>query len=150
MYSSDAIVLAVTKALRATPASHLGQIARCLGVGRHTIARTMKSRGFSFRELRAEVIADSARSLLTSAPPRSHKEVACLLGFTSQSAFSHFMKRHPAVECNRQGILLAVAKTIRLEGALQPAPELASVQGSLPQLAGDRKTMSRNGSKRCN
>lgn len=119
MYHSEAIVLAVEKALRLKPASYLGEIAECLRVDRHTIARAMKSRGLSFRELRGEIILNSAHFLLTGAPPRSRKEVACLLGFTSQSAFSHFMKRHFDARDNPISIPHAT-KAISIDHDLRP------------------------------
>lgn len=94
MYHYDGIVLALKDALRSKPARHLGHIAQQLQVNRRTLTRALKSKGLDFSHLRAELIVQSARTLLLSRPPLSRKEIAHLLGFPSLGAFSHFLKRH--------------------------------------------------------
>src|SRR6267142_1037105 len=94
MYDHEAVVLAIKTILLKNPSTHLHRIAICLNIERHTITRALKSKGLSFRRLRAEMIVEAVETLLTKCPLRSQKEIAYLLGFRSQSAFSHFKKRH--------------------------------------------------------
>jgi len=80
--------------LSTLPRKPLGDVARELGVDRHTVERAVISRtGKTFRQLQHEAVVARAVRLLNCEPARSVKEVALLLGYTSASAFSRALRR---------------------------------------------------------
>ncbi len=76
-----------------TPRIRLSEIARALGVDRHTIENAMRShRQISFREYRRkELLAMAQRMLNQSAIPI--KEVGSKLGYSSPASFSRFVQQ---------------------------------------------------------
>jgi AraC-like DNA-binding protein len=95
MYKRDSVLLAVRDELSRKPTSHLSDIASSLGISRITIERALNTEGARFHDLRTEFILDGARKMLASSP-RSKKEVAYALGFSSPGAFCQFLRRHEA------------------------------------------------------
>lgn len=76
-----------------TPRIRLSEIARTLGVDRHTIENAMRSnRSTSFREYKRKEILEMARKLLDR-PDISIKEIGMMLGYSSAASFSRFVQR---------------------------------------------------------
>lgn len=87
----DGTVVAETKRLLAErPWRSLAEIGRALGVSRATIGRALRETGATFRQTRAQAVAQKME--LLRAHPRSAKEVAAELGFPSPSAFAHYLR----------------------------------------------------------
>ena len=83
----------VSKEMRRNPYSQLHYLSRYLGVGRHTIEKSVKAAtGTSFREHRTKVLLEHARSRLEQNPNLSIKEIAFSIGFRSQRSFCRFIK----------------------------------------------------------
>jgi AraC-like DNA-binding protein len=83
----------VTKEMRGNPYAQLHGLSGHLGVGRHTIEKSVKAAtGKSFREYRATVLLEHARSQLRQNPHLSIKEIAFSIGFHSQRSFCRFIK----------------------------------------------------------
>jgi AraC-like DNA-binding protein len=101
MYKRDSVLLAVRDELSRKPTSHLSDVASSLGVSRMTIERALNTEGARFHDLRTEFILDRAKEMLASSP-RSKKEVAYALGFSSPGAFCQFLRRHEANERHGQ------------------------------------------------
>ena len=76
-----------------TPSIHLSEIARTLGVDRHTIENAMRNtRHTSFREYRRTELLHMARVMLDR-PDISVKEVGIRLGYSSPASFSRFVQQ---------------------------------------------------------
>ena len=69
-----------------------GDVADALGIGERTLARRLTAEGAPFRQLVDELRLDLARSYLAD-PELSLAQVAYLLGYADQSAFSNAFKR---------------------------------------------------------
>ena len=70
------------------PRMRLSEIARTLGVDRHTIENAMRSRrSMTFREYRQSKLLQLARKMLDQ-PRMSVKEVGLKLGYPSAASFS--------------------------------------------------------------
>ena len=93
MYQRDSVLLAVRGELSRKPTSHLSDVASSLGISRMTIVRALNTKGVRFHDLRTGFILDRAREMLASSP-RSMKEIAYTLGFSSPGAFYQFLRRH--------------------------------------------------------
>ncbi len=79
----------VTKA----PSIRLSDIARTLGVDRHTIENAMRAtRKISFREYKRRELLNMARLMLDK-PDLSVKEVGIRLGYSSAASFSRFVRQ---------------------------------------------------------
>jgi transcriptional regulator GlxA family with amidase domain len=77
----------------ATPRIRLSEIARSLGVDRHTIENAMRStRSISFREYKRHQLLEMARTMLYQ-PNVSIKEVGIKLGYSSAASFSRFIQK---------------------------------------------------------
>ena len=86
MYEHTALLSSVRGRLSRNPCSTLAEIASSLGVSRRTLERCLVANGVRFRDVRDEILLGRVRSLLASSP-RSKKETAYALGFSSPSAF---------------------------------------------------------------
>ena len=76
-----------------TPCIRLSEIARTLGVDRHTIENAMRaSRRTSFREYKRRELLHMARVMLDR-PDISVKEVGIRLGYASAASFSRFVQQ---------------------------------------------------------
>jgi len=76
-----------------TPSIRLTEIARSLGIDRHTIENAMRmTRKTSFREYKQKELLSMARQMLEK-PDLSVKEVAIRLGYSSAASFSRFIRR---------------------------------------------------------
>jgi transcriptional regulator GlxA family with amidase domain len=76
-----------------TPRIRLSEIARSLGVDRHTIENAMRStRSISFREYKRNELLQMARTMLDQ-PNVSVKEVGIRLGYSSAASFSRFVQK---------------------------------------------------------
>jgi AraC family transcriptional activator of pobA len=74
-----------------TPGIRLSEIARTLGVDRHTIENAMRAaRQTSFREYKRRELLQMARVMLDK-PDISVKEVGIRLGYSSAASFSRFV-----------------------------------------------------------
>jgi two-component system response regulator YesN len=71
----------------------LDELSKSLRVERHTIERAIKrTTGNTFREFRARLLLEKAKRVLDEDPLQSIKEVAFILGYSSQRAFCRFTK----------------------------------------------------------
>lgn len=70
----------------------IGHVARRLGLGERTLQRRLDESGLGFADVLAEVRAELAREYLRE-PGVSLAEIAWLLGFSDQSAFTRAFKR---------------------------------------------------------
>ncbi len=76
-----------------SPSIRLSEIARTLGVDRHTIENAMRSvRKTSFREYKRRELLNMAREMLNQ-PDLSVKEVGIRLGYSSPASFSRFISQ---------------------------------------------------------
>jgi len=76
-----------------TPRMRLSEIARTLGVDRHTIENAMRScRKVTFREYRRSHLLQAARKMLDQ-PHISVKEIGIMLGYSSAASFSRFVQQ---------------------------------------------------------
>jgi AraC family transcriptional regulator, transcriptional activator of pobA len=74
-----------------TPRIRLSEIARTLGVDRHTIENAMRSsRNMSFREHKRRELLQMAMAMLNQ-PDISVKEIGVKLGYSSAASFSRFV-----------------------------------------------------------
>jgi AraC family transcriptional activator of pobA len=75
------------------PRIRLTEIARTLGVDRHTIENAMRAtRHTSFREYRRRELMQMARAMLNE-PDLSVQEVGIRLGYSSAASFSRFVQQ---------------------------------------------------------
>jgi methylphosphotriester-DNA--protein-cysteine methyltransferase len=76
-----------------TPRIRLSEIARTLGVDRHTIENAMRStRSISFREYKRRELLQMAQTMLDQ-PEVSVREVGIRLGYSSAASFSRFVSK---------------------------------------------------------
>ena len=76
-----------------TPRIRLSEIARSLGVDRHTIENAMRTtRNTSFREYRRQELLQMALAMLNQ-PDISVKEIGSKLGYSSAASFSRFVQQ---------------------------------------------------------
>ena len=109
-YDLRLLVERVEASLCAAPRKPLCDMARELGIDRHTLERAVRNRtGTTFRHLQQEAVLVRALKLLNSEPPRSVKEVCFLLGYRSPSAFSRALRRacgQPPTRIRNASVLL--------------------------------------------
>lgn len=92
-YDLTGLFSGVNKEMRRKPYSQLHDLSRYLGVGRHTIEKSVKAAtGKSFREYRSNMLLEHARARLKQNPNLSIKEIAFSIGFHSQRSFCRFIK----------------------------------------------------------
>ena len=83
----------ISERLSANPRSRLSEIARELGVERHTIEKAVRHiRRMSFREYQQKKLLERALVLLNENGESREKEVAGELGYASLEAFIRFIK----------------------------------------------------------
>ncbi len=76
-----------------TPRIRLSEIAKTLGVDRHTIENAMRSsRNTSFREYKRRELLQMALAMLNQ-PDISVKEIGAKLGYSSAASFSRFVQQ---------------------------------------------------------
>ena len=76
-----------------TPHIRLSEIARTLGVDRHTIENAMRlTRNTSFREYKRRELLQMAMAMLNQ-PDVSVKEIGIKLGYSSAASFSRFVQQ---------------------------------------------------------
>ncbi len=76
-----------------TPRIRLSEIARSLGVDRHTIENAMRTtRNTSFREYKRQELLQIAMAMLNQ-PDVSVKEIGIKLGYSSAASFSRFVQQ---------------------------------------------------------
>jgi AraC-like DNA-binding protein len=73
-------------------APEAGRIAKTLGLGERTLARHLSSEGTSYQRVVNDLRRDAARSYLSD-PELSIGQVAYLLGYSEQSAFTTAFRR---------------------------------------------------------
>jgi transcriptional regulator GlxA family with amidase domain len=92
-YNRRMLLKEVDDLVSSTPRIRLSQIARALGVDRHTIENAMRSnRQISFREYRRQELLQMARAMLNR-PDISVKEIGIKLGYSSAASFSRFVQQ---------------------------------------------------------
>jgi AraC family transcriptional activator of pobA len=92
-YNRRALLKEVDDLVSSTPRIRLAEIARTLGVDRHTIENAMRSnRQISFREYRRKKLLQMARAMLNQ-PDVSVKEIGIKLGYASAASFSRFVQQ---------------------------------------------------------
>ncbi|HSW40755.1 MAG TPA: helix-turn-helix domain-containing protein [Acidobacteriota bacterium] len=76
-----------------TPGKRLSDIAREMGVDRHTIENAVRTRkNCSFRDYRRDALLKAARAMLAQ-PGLSIKEIGGKLGYASGASFSRFIRQ---------------------------------------------------------
>jgi AraC family transcriptional regulator, transcriptional activator of pobA len=92
-YNRRMLLKEVDALITSTPRMRLTEIARSLGVDRHTIENAMRStRRISFREYKRRKLLQMAHVMLDM-PDVSIKEIGIKLGYTSAASFSRFMQQ---------------------------------------------------------
>lgn len=94
MYSRYVILRELRRILRSRPRQKLAEIAREIGVERHTILRVLSDKGLDFRSMSCEYVCLRVQEFLQTSPPLTMKEIAFRIGFPSLSSFSHYLARH--------------------------------------------------------
>lgn len=92
-YNHSGLVNQLDALVAETPRMRLSEIARILGVDRHTIENAMLScRKITFREYRRRHLLQAARKMLDQ-PHLSVKEIGIMLGYSSAASFSRFVQQ---------------------------------------------------------
>jgi len=92
-YNLRALIAAVEERLSSSPQAHLRDLAKDLGIERHTIERAVREvRGISYREYRREILLGKAISLLQDTGNLPEKQIAFSVGYRSPAAFSRFIR----------------------------------------------------------
>jgi transcriptional regulator GlxA family with amidase domain len=92
-YNRRMLLKEVDTLIASTPRIRLSDIARSLGVDRHTIENAMRStRRISFREYRRKELLQMVRAMLEQ-PDVSIKEIGIKLGYSSAASFSRFVQQ---------------------------------------------------------
>ena len=92
-YDRRKLVGMINEKLSANPRRRLREIARELGVERHTIEKAVRHvRRMSFCEYQQKKLLERALALLNEKGEFSEKEVAAKLGYASLEAFIRFIK----------------------------------------------------------
>ena len=92
-YNRDGLLNQLEALVAETPRMRLSQIARSLGVDRHTIENAMLlRRKITFREYRRRHLLQAARKMLDQ-PHLSVKEIGIMLGYSSAASFSRFVRQ---------------------------------------------------------
>jgi transcriptional regulator GlxA family with amidase domain len=92
-YNHDGLLNQVDALVDETPRMRLSEIARALGVDRHTIENAMISRRkVTFREYKRRRLLQAARKMLDQ-PHLSVKEIGITLGYSSAASFSRFVQQ---------------------------------------------------------
>lgn len=90
-YNHNGLLKQLDELVAETPRMRLSEIARTLGVDRHTIDNAMRSyRKITFREYKRRHLLQATRRLLAQ-PHLSVKEIGIMLGYSSAASFSRFV-----------------------------------------------------------
>jgi len=90
-YNRRKLLRELDRIISETPSIRLSEIARMLGIDRHTIENAIRaSRNISFREYKRRELLNKARTMLDQADI-SVKEVGIRLGYSSPASFSRFV-----------------------------------------------------------
>ena len=105
--------------LEAHPRQSMTAISRALRVERHTLERAFRlSAGNSFRQFRQDAVLARAKDLLASRSDAPVKEIAFLLGYSSERAFARFIRKAVGCSpCELRGALLCPRQSGRRRGA---------------------------------
>ena len=92
-YNRHRLLIEVDALIDQTPRIRLEDVARTLGVDRHTIENAMRSRRqTTFREYRRKRLMEAAQSMMDR-PDCSIKEIGIKLGYSSAASFSRFIRQ---------------------------------------------------------
>jgi len=92
-YNRNGLLAQLDALIAETPRMRLSDIARTLGVDRHTIENAMRSRRkMTFREYRRRHLLQAAQEMLAQ-PHLSVKEIGIMLGYNSAASFSRFVQQ---------------------------------------------------------
>ncbi|MBN1569547.1 MAG: helix-turn-helix transcriptional regulator [Acidobacteria bacterium] len=92
-YNRHKLLIELDALIAETPRIRLTEVARSLGVDRHTIENAMRSRRkTTFREYRRERLLQAARKMMDE-PHLSIKEIGIKLGYSSAASFSRFVRQ---------------------------------------------------------
>jgi AraC-like DNA-binding protein len=92
-YNRNKLLIEVDVLISETPRIRLADVARTLGVDRHTIENAMRSRRkTTFREYRREKLMQAAQNMM-DLPDCSIKEIGIKLGYSSPASFSRFVRQ---------------------------------------------------------
>lgn len=92
-YNRHRLLIEVDSLISETPRIRLAEVARTLGVDRHTIENAMRSRRkTTFREYRRERLLQVAQNMM-DLPDCSIKEIGIKLGYSSPASFSRFVRQ---------------------------------------------------------
>ena len=92
-YNRHKLLIEVDALISQTPRIRLAEVARTLGVDRHTIENAMRSRRqITFREYRREILLQAAQNMMDR-PDCSIKEIGIKLGYSSPASFSRFVRQ---------------------------------------------------------
>jgi methylphosphotriester-DNA--protein-cysteine methyltransferase len=91
-YNRNKVLAELDALISENPRIRLYEVARTLGVDRHTIDNAMRSRrNMSFREYKRSCLLRAAKTMLGQ-PHLSVKEIGIKLGYGSASSFSRFIQ----------------------------------------------------------
>jgi AraC-like DNA-binding protein len=80
--------------LEGNPRQSIKAVSQALRVERHTLEKAFwLSAGKSFRQFRRDAVLARAKELLASRPNVPVKEIAFLLGYSSERAFARFIRK---------------------------------------------------------
>jgi transcriptional regulator GlxA family with amidase domain len=92
-YNQRKLLKELEALVSSTPRIRLSEIARTLGVDRHTIENAMRSsRNTSFRDYKRQELMQMALAMLNQ-PDISVKEIGIRLGYASAASFSRFVQQ---------------------------------------------------------
>ena len=92
-YNRHKLLIEVDVLISETPRIKLADVARTLGVDRHTIENAMRSRRkITFREYRRRKLLQAAERMMDQ-PHLSIKEIGVKLGYSSAASFSRFVRQ---------------------------------------------------------
>ena len=92
-YNRRTLLKEVDNLIAGTPRIRLSEIARSLGIDRHTIENAMRSsRQISFRDYRRKELIKQVQVMLEQ-PDVSIKEIGIKLGYASAASFSRFVQQ---------------------------------------------------------
>jgi AraC-like DNA-binding protein len=85
----------ICERLNSSPGLSSKTLSSQIGIERHTIERTIKSKsGMTFRQFRCQITLERIKVLMRTRPDLTVKELAGELNYRSQSAFSRFVREN--------------------------------------------------------
>ena len=93
-YDLQRLAQLLLERLQGEPRIPLSSFARSCGIDRHTASRALR-RAFNktYRTLQLECLQARAQTLITDGTPRSHKQLAVAVGYSSSRALSRRLQR---------------------------------------------------------